>query len=127
MRLRWVLLLLSLSAVNIWPAAISITLRRDRRPSGDVGVRPQPGDVDLGFRRNEQGTRKGLSANLEDSPVLARLRDMAWQDWAVPIQILLGLSLIATALVQVPHEETSRRTKFQAACTISAECDPDAH
>ncbi len=34
--------------------------------------------------------------------MLARLRRIAWQNWAVPIQILLGLSLLAIALAQVP-------------------------
>src|SRR5271163_2779618 len=66
MRLHWVLLLLSLSAASIWPGAMSINLCWDRRSSGDAGVRRRPGDVDFGFGRHEQGTRKGLSSKQED-------------------------------------------------------------
>jgi len=58
--------------------------------------------------------------------VLARLRSMTWQDWAVPLQILLGLSLLAIALAQVPNEALGR-TEFRAASAISAKCASEAH
>ena len=58
--------------------------------------------------------------------MLARLRHMAWQDWAVPIQILLGLSLLAIALAQVPCDGTSSHTRSHATCTVSAACGAEA-
>jgi hypothetical protein len=58
--------------------------------------------------------------------MLAKLRRMAWQDWAVPIQILLGLSLLAIALAQAPHEEALGRTGPNAACIVTAGCGAEA-
>ena len=54
--------------------------------------------------------------------MLARLRRMAWQDWAAPVQILLGLSLLAIALAQAPHEEALGRTGPNAACMVTGPC-----
>jgi hypothetical protein len=54
--------------------------------------------------------------------MLARLRHMAGRDWAVPVQIFLGLSLLAIALALVPHDEPPGHPGFHTGCTLNADC-----
>jgi len=54
--------------------------------------------------------------------MLARLRRLAWQDWIVPIQVIVGLSLLAFAVAEVPDREAAGRTVPQAACDGGGGC-----
>ena len=42
--------------------------------------------------------------------MLARLRRTTWRDWMTPIQVVLGLSLLAIASAEVPGNEASGHT-----------------
>jgi hypothetical protein len=39
--------------------------------------------------------------------MLLRLRQTTWRDWLTPIQVLLGLALLAVAIAAVPAKEAS--------------------
>jgi hypothetical protein len=54
--------------------------------------------------------------------MLARLRRTTWQDWMTPVQVVLGLSLLAIAIAEVPGNEAVGRTGPQAACAGAAGC-----
>lgn len=54
--------------------------------------------------------------------MLARLRRTTWQDWMTPVQVVLGLSLLAIAIAEVPGNEAVGRTELPAACTSPAGC-----
>jgi hypothetical protein len=54
--------------------------------------------------------------------MLTRLRRTTWQDWMTPIQVVLGLSLLAIAISEVPGNEASGRTPPHAACAGSVGC-----
>jgi hypothetical protein len=59
--------------------------------------------------------------------MLARLRRTTWQDWMAPIQVVLGLSLLAIAIAEVPGTEAMGRTAPHAACVGSAPCGTPIH
>jgi hypothetical protein len=54
--------------------------------------------------------------------MLARLRRTTWQDWMTPVQVVLGLSLLAIAIAEVPGNEAVGRTNAQSACAGAAGC-----
>ena len=54
--------------------------------------------------------------------MLARLRRTTWQDWMTPVQVVLGLSLLAIAIAEVPGNEAIGRTPSHSACLGSAGC-----
>ena len=54
--------------------------------------------------------------------MLARLRRTTWQDWMTPVQVVLGLSLLAIAIAEVPGNEAVGRTDPHAACAGTAGC-----
>jgi hypothetical protein len=54
--------------------------------------------------------------------MLARLRRTTWQDWMTPVQVVLGLSLLAIAIAEVPGNEAVGRTEPRAACAGVAGC-----
>jgi hypothetical protein len=54
--------------------------------------------------------------------MLTKLRRTAWRDWLVPIQVLVGLSLLAIAVAEVPDDEASARAVPHAACASGAGC-----
>jgi hypothetical protein len=54
--------------------------------------------------------------------MLARLRRTTWQDWMTPVQVVLGLSLLAIAIAEVPGNEAVGRTNSQSACGGAAGC-----
>jgi hypothetical protein len=59
--------------------------------------------------------------------MLARLRRTTWQDWLTPIQVVLGLSLLAIAIAEVPGNEAAGHTDPRPACVGSAGCGAEAH
>ena len=56
--------------------------------------------------------------------MLARLRRTTWQDWMTPVQVVLGLSLLAIAIAEVPGNEAVGRTDPHGACIGAAGCGP---
>ena len=54
--------------------------------------------------------------------MLARLRRTTWQDWMTPIQVVLGLSLLAIAIAEVPGNEAAGRTEPEALCAGGVGC-----
>jgi hypothetical protein len=116
MRPRWVLLPLAMGAASIWPGAMSISLPVDRRPLAGSGAQTRPGDVDFGSRREEHGTRNHPRPDRGGWPRLVR------QDLIVPIQVLVGLSLLALAIAEVPGREVPDHTLPHAACVSGAGC-----
>ena len=82
MRLRWVswvLFLLSLAAVGIWPGAILVDYRNGGEVTSILGARQDGNDAgrcSCQFLQSDQGGEM----------ILSRLRRMAWRDWTVPIQ-----------------------------------------
>ena len=71
--LRWTLVVLSAAAVGIWPGAMFIDRSWQCQSSGHRD-------------RNEGGM------------MLDRVRSTAWRRLVVPIQVLVGLSLLAIAI-----------------------------
>ena len=55
--------------------------------------------------------------------MLFRLRRTTWQDWMTPIQVVLGLSLLAIAIAAVPGNDAGVRAEPRSAC---AGCDTEA-
>lgn len=53
--------------------------------------------------------------------MLLRLRQTTWRDWLTPIQVLLGVALLAVAIAAVPAKETSGSTD---PCAGGASCLP---
>ena len=54
--------------------------------------------------------------------MLDRLRRTTWQDWMTPVQVVLGLSLLAIAIAEVPGNEAVGRTDPHSACAGAAGC-----
>jgi hypothetical protein len=51
--------------------------------------------------------------------MFARLRQTTWHDWMAPIQVVLGLLLLAVAIAEVPSNEAAGRPAC-AGCSIEA-------
>jgi hypothetical protein len=59
--------------------------------------------------------------------MLDRLRHTTWQDWMAPIQVVLGLLLLAVAIAEVPGNEAAGHTGPHLSCAGSARCGaPDS-
>ncbi|MEA2754096.1 MAG: hypothetical protein QOJ54_385 [Aliidongia sp.] len=58
--------------------------------------------------------------------MLGRLRQATWQDWLTPLQVVLGLSLLAIAIAQVPSGEVPHRIDVRSACAGDPGCRTDA-
>ena len=58
--------------------------------------------------------------------MLARLRRATWQDWMTPLQVVLGLSLLAVAIAQLPDNDAPRRIDLRSACAGNAGCGTEA-
>jgi hypothetical protein len=58
--------------------------------------------------------------------MLGRLRRATWQDWMTPLQVVLGLSLLAIAIAQVPSGDVPRRIDARSACAGDLGCGAEA-
>jgi hypothetical protein len=58
--------------------------------------------------------------------MLARLRRATWQDWMTPLQVVLGLSLLAVAIAQLPDNDAPHRIDLRSACAGNSGCGTEA-
>jgi hypothetical protein len=58
--------------------------------------------------------------------MLAKLRRTSWQDWMTPLQVVVGLSLLAIAIAEVPGNEGAGRTEPHSPCSGGSGCGPEA-
>ena len=57
--------------------------------------------------------------------MMARLRRTTWQDWVTPIQVAVGLSLLAIAIASVPgNGETPSRASAHCATPGGCPSEP---
>ena len=49
--------------------------------------------------------------------MLTKLRRTTWQDWMTPLQVVVGLSLLAIAIAEVPGNEGAGRPGPHSTCS----------
>jgi hypothetical protein len=57
--------------------------------------------------------------------MLTKLRRTTWQDWMTPLQVVVGLSLLAIAIAEVPGNEGAGRTGPHSTCSGGSSCGPE--